>query len=47
VKKDLKSNQAIKCDCGKVVAFEKDGVIYLWCKRCKKEIPLKIEKIEP
>ncbi len=44
-KKMVKSSKDIKCDCcNKIIAKEKDGVIYLWCKHCKKEIPLKIQK---
>lgn len=34
----------IKCSCGKLIAKERDGKIYLWCKNCHKEVELKIEK---
>ncbi len=37
----------IKCPCGKLIAKERDGKIYVWCKHCKKEVELKIEKREP
>ncbi len=33
----------VQCDCGKLLAKVKDGKIYVWCKNCKKEVPLKIE----
>jgi hypothetical protein len=28
----------ITCDCGKIVAFERNGKIYVQCYRCKREI---------
>ena len=34
----------IKCSCGKLIAKERDGKIYLWCKNCHKEVELNIEK---
>lgn len=41
----VKLSKDIKCECcGKIVAKERDNKIYLWCKHCKTEIPLKIEK---
>ena len=30
----------IRCDCGKWVAIEKDGELFVWCKNCKKEVKL-------
>lgn len=36
----------IKCDCGKLIARAKDGKVYVWCKHCKKEVPIKLE-VEP
>lgn len=30
----------IRCDCGKWVAVQKDGDLYVWCKKCKKEVKL-------
>jgi len=36
-------SQDIKCDCGKLLAKQKDGEIYCFCKICKKEKPLKLE----
>ena len=34
----------IKCSCGKMIAKERDGKIFVWCKSCHKEIEIKIEK---
>lgn len=36
-------NKPIKCTCGKLLARVKDGKLYVWCKECKKEVPLKIK----
>lgn len=30
----------VKCDCGKLLAVEKDGKIYIKCKGCKKQIDI-------
>ena len=35
------SNNPVKCDCGKLIARERDGVLYVWCKRCGKEVAIK------
>lgn len=37
----------IKCECGKLLAKIRDGKLYLFCKKCKKEIPINIKNIEP
>ena len=37
------SNNPVKCDCGKLIARERDGVLYVWCKRCGKEVAIKKE----
>lgn len=37
------TGKPIKCDCGKLLARVRDGKVYVWCKVCKKEIPLKTE----
>lgn len=34
----------IKCSCGKLIAKERGGKIYLWCKSCRCEVELKFEK---
>lgn len=34
----------IRCSCNKLLAkITKDGIIKVWCKSCKKEVPLEIE----
>lgn len=34
----------IRCSCNKLLAkITKDGIIKVWCKSCKKEVPLKLE----
>lgn len=39
------TEKEIKCDCGKLLAKQHaDGRIYVWCKKCRKEIELKIKK---
>ena len=38
----------IRCKCGKLIAKRHaDGKIYVWCKGCKKEVPLEIHPEEP
>ena len=37
------SDNPVKCDCGKLIARERDGVLYVWCKRCGKEVAIKKE----
>ena len=37
--------RSIKCACGKVLARYENGVIYLWCKKCKREIPLRLDSL--
>jgi hypothetical protein len=39
----MMTGKPIKCDCGKLLARVRDGKVYVWCKVCKKEIPLKTE----
>lgn len=34
----------IKCSCGKLIAKERGGKIYLWCKSCRREVELEFEK---
>lgn len=38
------AEKAIRCACGKLIAKERDGKIFLWCKECRQEVELKIEK---
>lgn len=35
-----KQNKDIRCACGKLVAIEKNGVIYVYCKGCKRQVPI-------
>lgn len=31
----------IRCNCGKMLAkIHKDGTIWVWCKSCRREVPL-------
>lgn len=41
-------DSVIKCpQCThKIIAKERDGKIYVWCKSCKQEVELKIERAE-
>ena len=32
------TRKPVKCDCGKVVAYEVDGKIYVYCKSCKRQV---------
>lgn len=34
----------ILCSCGKMLARRDGGIIWLWCKSCKKEEPFRIKK---
>ena len=35
----------LKCTCGKLLAkIDENGNIKVWCKSCKKEVPLQIER---
>ena len=36
----------INCNCGKLIAKLRNGKLYLYCKSCKKEIPIEIEKLK-
>ena len=33
----------VRCDCGKIVAYRSKDTIYLYCKKCRREIPIKLE----
>lgn len=35
-----KSGRPIRCDCGKLIAFERQGKVYIKCKGCKREFLL-------
>lgn len=40
-------DRGIRCCCGKLVAIERDGKIFVQCKNCKKQVELKVNKTEP
>ena len=33
----------VRCECGKIIAYRRDGKIYLYCKQCKRQIPIEPE----
>lgn len=37
----------LKCECGKLVGRYKNGKLYLYCKKCKKEVEIELNKLEP
>ena len=39
------SCENINCNCGKLLAKVKNGKLYLYCKSCKKEIPIENEEV--
>ena len=34
----------VKCNCGKLVAKWRDGKLYVWCKSCRRECEIPIQK---
>lgn len=38
--KDMRYSKGIpvRCECGKIVAYERNGKIYVYCKSCKRQI---------
>lgn len=36
----MNNGSPVFCDCGKLVAIERDGVIYVKCKRCNRQVPV-------
>lgn len=44
----LLKQKEIRCNCGKLLAkIGPDGKIKVWCKQCRKEVPLEVEPYEP
>ena len=41
----LNKGTPVNCDCGKLIAFERNGKIFVQCKRCKREI--EVARLEP
>ena len=33
----------VRCDCGQIIAFKKNGQLMLYCKHCKQQIPFRYE----
>lgn len=42
---ELNKGTPVKCDCGKLIAYEREGRIFVLCKRCKREI--EVARSEP
>ena len=38
-----KKKRPVKCECGKIIAYRLGNVLYLYCKQCKRQIPIKVE----
>ena len=38
--KELHKDTPIRCECGRVVAYIRDGKIYVKCKSCKREVEI-------
>jgi hypothetical protein len=38
--KELHSDIPIKCECGRVIAFLREGKVYVRCKKCKREVEI-------
>ena len=34
--------QKLGCSCGKLLAKEENGILYLWCKECRRQIPFAV-----
>lgn len=30
--------KALRCACGKLIAYERNGAVYVMCKRCRREV---------
>lgn len=43
--KETKYNKGspVKCECGQIIAYKKDGKLILYCKKCKRQIPIEPE----
>ncbi|PWM20097.1 MAG: hypothetical protein DBX49_01205 [Clostridia bacterium] len=36
--------QPLHCECGKLLAYERGGKIFVWCKGCRREVELLVGK---
>jgi hypothetical protein len=43
-KQNKANGTPVKCTCGKMVARLRNGKIYVYCKTCKREVPLTVDK---
>jgi ribosomal protein L36 len=34
----------VKCSCGKLIAIERNGRLYVFCKKCRREVELEMPK---
>lgn len=34
----------LSCECGKLLAYERDGKIFVWCRGCRREVELRLRK---
>lgn len=42
-KNSYNKGDPIKCDCGQIIAYRKNGKLVLYCKKCKRQVPFVIE----
>lgn len=35
--------EPVRCECGYLIAYKKDDKIMLYCKKCKRQIPFRLE----
>jgi hypothetical protein len=40
--KEVYMPRKLGCSCGKLLAKEENGVLYLWCKECRRQIPFAV-----
>lgn len=32
------NGEPVKCECGKIVAYERNGNVYVYCRSCKRQV---------
>ena len=42
INKEVYMPRKLGCSCGKLLAKEENGVLYLWCKECRRQIPFAV-----
>jgi hypothetical protein len=40
--KEVYMPRKLGCSCGKLLAKEENGVLYLWCKECRQQVPFAV-----